>query len=158
MKKYTLLEVGWSMDIVALIIGFILGVIVVAIALEIGIKKVTSVTPSSKHTNKWSISEISNPKIMAEYLSDVDIPKDSKVIVNKYADKNMLAGLDVKEHSGIKGNFIVGDDRALILAGPLKKDEMGFWTVEEEIVKKLNQEFDEMWAEAEKMKFEEDKK
>jgi hypothetical protein len=146
------------MDIVALIIGFILGVIVVGIAVEIGIKKVTSATPSSKHTNKWSISEISNPKIMAEYLSDVDIPKNSKVIVNKCADRNMLAGLDAKEHSGIKGNFIVGDDRALILSGPLKKDEVGFWTVEEEIVKKLNQDFDEMWTEAETMKFEEDKK
>jgi hypothetical protein len=146
------------MDIVALIIGFILGVIVVGIAVEIGIKKVTSATPSSKHTNKWSISEISNPKIMAEYLSDVDLPKNSKVIVNKCADRNMLAGLDAKEHSGIKGNFIVGDDRALILSGPLKKDEVGFWTVEEEIVKKLNQDFDEMWTEAETMKFEEDKK
>lgn len=146
------------MDIIALIIGFIIGVIVVGIAVEIGIKKVTSATPSSKHTKKWSISEISNPKIMAEYLSDVDIPKNSKVIVNKYADKNMLAGLDVKEHNGIKGNFIVGDDRALILSGPLKKDEVGFWTVEEEIVKKLNQEFDEMWTEAETMEFEEDKK
>jgi hypothetical protein len=141
------------MDIIAFIIGFILGVIVVGIAIEIGIKKVTNVTPSSKHTNKWSISEISNPKIMAEYLTDVDIPKDSKIIVNKYLDKNMLVGLDVKEHSGIKGNFIVGADRALILSGPLKKDEVAIWTVEEEIVKKLNQEFDEMWSEAEKMKF-----
>jgi len=146
------------MDIVALIIGFIFGVIVVGIAIEIGIKKVTNVTPSSKHTNKWSISEISNPKIMAEYLSDVDLPKDSKIIVNKYADKNMLVGLDVKEHTGIKGNFIVGEDRALILSGPIKKDEVAFWTVEEEIVKKLNQEFDEMWSEAEKMKFDETKK
>lgn len=141
------------MDIIAFIIGFILGVIVVGIAIEIGIKKVTNVTPSSKHTNKWNISEISNPKIMAEYLTDVDIPKDSKVIVNKYLDKNMLVGLDVKEHSGIKGNFIVGADRALILSGPLKKDEVAIWTVEEEIVKKLNQEFDEMWLEAEKIKF-----
>ena len=141
------------MDIIAFIIGFILGVIVVGIAIEIGIKKVTNVTPSSKHTNKWSISEISNPKIMAEYLSDVDIPKDSKILVNKYLDKNILVGLDVKEHSGIKGNFIVGADRALILSGPLKKDEVAIWTVEEEIVKKLNQEFDEMWSEAEKMKF-----
>ena len=142
------------MDIIALIIGFLFGAIVVGIAVEIGIKKVTNVNPSSKHANKWSISEISNPKIMAEYLSDVDIPRDSKIIVNKYADKNMLAGLDAKEHTGIKGNFIVGEDRALILSGPIKKDEVAFWTVEEEIVKKLNQEFDDMWSEAEKMKFE----
>ena len=148
------MEVGWSMDIIALIIGFVFGVIIVGIVVEIGIKKVTNITPSSKPANKWSISEISNPKIMAEYLSDVDLPRDSKIIVNKYADKNMLAGLDVKEHTGIKGNFIVGEDRALILSGPIKKDEVAFWTVEEEIVKKLNQEFDEIWLEAEKIKFE----
>ena len=146
------------MDIVSLIIGFIFGVIVVGIAIEIGIKKVTNTNPSSKHTTKWNIAEISNPKVMAEYLSDVELPKDSKVIVNKYADKNMLAGLDVKEHTGIKGNFIVGEDRALILSGPIKRDEIAFWTVEEEIVKKLNQEFDEMWLEAEKINFEEIKK
>ena len=146
------------MDILPLIIGFIFGAIVVGIAVEIGIKKVTSSTPSSKHANKWSISEISNPKVMAEYLSDVEIPKNSKIIVNKYSDKNILEGLDVKEHTGIKGNFVVGEDRALILSGPIKKDEVAFWTIEEEIVKKLNQEFDEMWLEAEKINFERNKK
>ena len=133
------------MDIVALVIGFIIGVVIVGIALEISMRKTSQTQPASRHTKKWSISEISNPKIMAEYLVDVDLPKDSKVIVNQYKNKDVLKGLDVKEHSSIKGNFIVGDDRALILAGPLKKDEVGFWTVEKEIVEKLNQEFEEMW-------------
>ena len=139
------------MDIISLVIGFAIGVIVVGLAIEVGMKKSSQTPPASKHTKKWSISEISNPRIMAEYLSDVELPKDSKIIVNRYKDKEMLAGLDVKEHKGIKGNFIVGDDRALILAGPVKKDEVGFWTVEKEIVEKLNQEFDEMWAEGSKM-------
>ena len=139
------------MDIVSLVIGFILGVIVVGLAVEIGLKKVISKTPSSKHTKNWSIGEIPNPKIMAEYLSNVELPKDSKVLVNRYKDKDLLTGLNAREHRGIKGNFIIGDDRALILAGPVKKDEVGFWTVEEDIVKQLNQEFDEMWAEATKM-------
>jgi len=139
------------MDIISLVIGFAMGVIIVGLAIEVGMKKSSQTPPASKHTKKWSISEISNPRIMAEYLSDVELPKDSKIIVNRYKDKEMLAGLDVKEHKGIKGNFIVGDDRALILAGPVKKDEVGFWTVEKEIVEKLNQEFDEMWAEGTKM-------
>ena len=146
------------MDIISLVVGFIIGVIVVALAVEMGLKKITSTTPSSKHTKSWSADEISNPKIMAEYLSKVDLPKNSKVLVNKYKDKTILAGLDAREHKGIRGNFIVGDDRALILSGPLRKDEAAFWTVEEEIVKKLNQDFDEMWAEANKMEFEENKK
>lgn len=139
------------MDIISLVIGFAIGVIVVGLAIEIGMKKTSQTPPASKHTKSWSISEISNPRIMAEYLSDVELPKDSKIIVNRYKNKEMFAGLDVKEHKGIKGNFIVGDDRALILAGPIKKDEVGFWTVEKEIVEKLNQEFDEMWAKGSKM-------
>ena len=142
------------MDVIALIIGFAIGVIVVSLAIEIGLKKTTQNIPASKHTKKWSIDEIANPRIMAEYLNEIDIPKDSKVLVNKYKTKAQFAGLNVKEHKGIRGNYIVGDDRVLILAGPIKKDEVGFWTVEKEIVQKLNQEFDEMWAEGSKMEFE----
>ena len=142
------------MDIISIIVGFAIGVIVVSLAIEIGMKKTTQITPASKHTKSWNISEISNPRIMAEYLSDIELPKDSKIIVNRYKNKEMLAGLDVKEHKGIKGNFIVGDDRALILAGPVKKDEIGFWTVEKEIVDALNKEFFEMWAEGSKIQLE----
>jgi hypothetical protein len=143
------------MDIISLIIGFAIGVVVVGLAIEIGMKKTSRTPPASRHTKKWSIEEISNPRIMAEYLGDVKLPNDAKVLVNRYKDKTMFAGLDVKEHKGIKGNFIVGDDRALVLAGPVKKDEVGFWTVEKEIVDKLNADFDEMWAEGTKMKSEE---
>ena len=143
------------MEIVSLVIGFILGVILVGIVVEIGAKKTASTTPASRPAKEWSISEISNPKIMAEYLSDIDLPKDSKIIVNKYKNKEKLAGLNVREHKGIKGNYIIGDDRALILAGPVKKDEIGFWTVEKEIIEKLNSEFDEMWTEATQLKHEE---
>ncbi len=133
------------MDVISLIIGFVIGVVFLGIAIEIGTKKTTRSQPASKPTKSWHISEISNPKIMAEYLGDIDIPKGSKVIVNKYRDKQMLTGLNVKSNPDLKGNFIIGDDRALILAGPVKKDEIGIWTVEKEIVEKLNEEFDQLW-------------
>ena len=139
------------MDIISLIIGFTIGVIFVSLAIEIGMKKSNQSSPASKHTKRWSISEISNPRVMAEYLNDVELPKDSKILVNKYKTKATFAGLDVKEHKGIKGNYIVGEDRALILAGPIKNDEVAFWTVEKDIVRRLNQEFDNMWAQGSKM-------
>jgi len=152
------LEDGIVMEVVTLIVGFALGVVVVALAIEIGMKKTSKLEPTSREAKSWSISEISNPRIMAEYLgNDVELPKDSKVIVNQYKDKKMLAGLDVKEHSGVKGNIIIGDDRVLILAGPIKKDEVGFWTVEKEIVEKLNSDFENLWEEAEEMESEEKK-
>jgi hypothetical protein len=152
------MEVGCRMDIISLILGFVIGVIFVALAVEMGLKKTTNNNPSSKHAKNWSIGEISNPRIMAEYISDIKLPKNSKILVNKYKDKKMFAGMDVKEHSGLRGNFIVGDDRALILSGPVKQGEVAFWTVEEEIVRKLNQEFNEMWAQADRIESEEEKK
>ncbi len=136
------------MDILSLVIGFAIGAIIFVIAFEISSKKSNNELPSSKHTKEWSISEISNPRIMAEYLTDMELPKNSKVLVNNYKDKTMLTGLNAREHGAIKGNFIVGDDRALILSGPIKKDEVAFWTVEKEIVEDLNRQFDEMWSKA----------
>ena len=139
------------MEIITLVIGFALGVVVVGLAVEVGMRKTSKSEPTAREAKSWSISEISNPRIIAEYLGDVKIPKDAKVIVNQYKDKKMLAGLDVKEHSDIKGNFVIGDDRALILAGPIKKGEVGFWTVDKEIVEKLNNDFENFWDEATKM-------
>jgi len=107
------------MDVVSLIIGFVIGLVVVGIAIELGTKKKPETSPASSHTKKWSISEITNPRVMAEHLGDVEIPKNSKVLVNMYRDKEILKELNVREHEEIKGNFIVGDDRALILAGPV---------------------------------------
>ena len=144
-------------DPIPLVIGFAIGVVVVSLAIEVGMKKTSKAEPASRHTKKWNISEISNPRIMAEYLVNAEIPKGSKVIVNKIKDENILKGLNAKTHKGIRGNYIIGDDRALILSGPVKKNEMGFWTVEKDIVEKLNQDFEEKWADATRMKPEETK-
>lgn len=142
---------GFKMDVISLGLGFIIGVIVVGIAVEFGTKKKQNNTPQSKHTKKWDISEISNPRVVAEYLGDIEIPKNTKVIVNKYKNDELLKGLDVRKNSNIKGNYIIGDDRALILAGPLKDGELGFWTIEKEIVEDLNNEFFKIWSQSNKI-------
>jgi tetrahydromethanopterin S-methyltransferase subunit F len=140
------------MDIAAFIIGFIIGVISVGVAIELGMRKTVKTQPASRPTHTWSISEISNPRIMAEYLGDIEIPENAKIVVKEYEDENTLEGRNVKKHSGIRGNFILGDDRALILAGPVKKDELGIWTVEKTMLDKLNRYFEDSWSKARTIK------
>jgi hypothetical protein len=142
-------------DVFSILLGFTVGVILVVLAIEIGLKKTSQASPASKPTKSWSISEISNPRIMAEYLSDVDLPSNSKVIVKKYKNKDALSGLNVKQNRGIRGNYVLGDDRALILSGPVREDEMGIWTVEKEIVEELKKEFDRRWVEGSHMEWDE---
>ena len=152
------MEDGISMDtIVAISIGFIIGVISVGLAIELGMKKTSSKQPSSRPTHKWSIDEISNPRILAENIGDITLPKNAKVVVNQFEDKDRFAGMEVKEHSGIRGNFILGDDRALILAGPVKDDELGIWTVEKVMLDKLNRYFEDSWSKGTRMQHEEKK-
>lgn len=135
-------------DILSLFIGFGIGVVVVAIAIEFGTKRTTKQTPTSRRTTDWSLQEIKNPKIMAEYLGDIDIPRNSQVLVHKYKADRDFNGSYARKGNGLRGNYILGENRALILSGPVKHDELGFWTVEKEIVEQLHQEFDEQWNKA----------
>jgi hypothetical protein len=139
---------GLQMDVAAFIIGLIVGVITIGIAIEIGMRRVNKNQPATRPTHKWSIEEIANPRIIAENMGLLELPKDAKVVVNQYENGAMLKGIEVKQHSGIRGNFILGDDRALILSGPIKQDELGIWTVEKEMLEKLNRYFNDSWEKA----------
>ena len=136
------------MDVVAFIIGLIIGVITIGIAIEIGMRRVNKAQPATRPTHKWSITEIENPRIIAEHMGEIELPKNAKIVVNEYQDGLMLKGMEVKHHSGIRGNFILGDDRALILSGPIKQDELGIWTVEKDMLEKLNKYFNDSWEKA----------
>jgi hypothetical protein len=136
------------MDVIAFIIGLIIGVITVGLAIEIGMRRVNKTQPATRPTHKWSIAEIVNPRIIAENMGAIELPKNAKIVVNEYQNGAMLKGINVKQHSGIRGNFILGDDRALILSGPIKQDELGVWTVEKEMLEKLNKYFNDSWEKA----------
>jgi len=136
------------MDVVAFIIGLLIGVFTIGIAIEIGMRRVNKAQPATRPTHKWSIAEITNPRIIAENMGAIELPKNAKVVVNEYEEGTDLKGLDVKRHSGIRGNFILGDDRALILSGSIKQDELGIWTVEKDMLEKLNRYFNDSWEKA----------
>jgi hypothetical protein len=136
------------MDVLAFIIGLIIGVIAVGFAIELGMRRINKTQPATRPTHKWSIAEITNPRIIAENMGNIELPKNAKIVVNEYQDGALLKGMDVKYHTGIRGNFILGDDRALILSGSIKQDELGIWTVEKEMLEKLNKYFADSWEKA----------
>ena len=145
------------MDVIAILIGFIIGVVCIGLAIELGMKKTSNRFPASRPTHKWSVEEISNPRIIAENMGEIALPKNAKVVVNQFEDKNKFVGMEVKEHSGIRGNFILGDDRALILSGPINDNELGIWTVEKGMLEKLNRYFEDSWSKGSRMQHEEKK-
>ncbi|MEM0493217.1 MAG: hypothetical protein QXS02_04620 [Candidatus Thermoplasmatota archaeon] len=136
-------------NIIVFIIGFILGVIAVAIAMEISIKKTKGSESPIRFTDTWSLSEFINPRIVAEHYIDLLPSNKTKILVNMYKDPSFFKDAEVRQDSKVKGNFIIDDDRALILAGPMKQAEIGVWTVDKEVLKRLNSYFNDIWDTAE---------
>jgi len=106
-----------SMDAISIAIGLIIGAIIAIIAISTTFPgKKEKPEPASRYTSKWSLESLTNPRIVAEYLLDVEIPPGAR-----------------------------GEDRAIILAGPFKENEPAVITVEKNILLKLNDLFDSYW-------------
>jgi len=128
-----------------IVLGIIIGVIMAIMAVELGRKKPEKPEPTTRYIQKWSIDTISHPRIVAEYMLDATLPKNAKIVVKQCKNKDILKGLNVKYNPNVKGSFILGDDRALILAGPFRDDEVAIVTVEKHVLIRLNEIFNEYW-------------
>lgn len=134
------------MDVISFGVGLVIGAIISLMALSIALpKRRERNEPSSRYTSNWSLSTLTNPRIVAEYLLDVDIPPGARVVVKQCKDKEKLKGLNVRYNPNVKGCFALGEDRAIILAGPFKNREPAVITVEKNILLKLNDRFESYW-------------
>jgi len=134
------------MDAFSIAIGIIIGAIIAMMAASlISPKRKERPEPASRYTNNWSLNSLSNPKIVAEYLMDIELPRNARVVVKQCKDKNKLKGMNVRYNPNIRGCFAIGDDRAIILAGPFKKNETAVITVEKNILTRLDELFENYW-------------
>ncbi|HID25658.1 MAG TPA: hypothetical protein EYP23_04260 [Thermoplasmata archaeon] len=141
------------MDILSIMLGIIVGAIVSMMAVGLSAtKKHEKPEPTSRYVENWSLNNLSNPRIVAEYLLDADIPRNAKVVVKQCKDISVLKGLDVKYNPNIKGCFALGDDRAIILAGPFKNNEVALINVEKHVLTRLNDVFEDYWGKGVKPK------
>ena len=127
------------MDVISLIVGFVVGIIAVSIAIELSWKK-EEVVETCKIAKRWSISEISNPLIVAEKLK-MDVPRSAKVVVK--VETAFSKGAKVNPDA--YGNFILGNDKALIFSGEIREGQLALRTVDKHILRRLRELFDEFW-------------
>jgi len=126
-------------DVISLIVGFVVGIIAVSIAIELSWKKEETVE-TCKVANKWSLSEIRNPLIVAEKLK-MNAPSGSKVVVRVETAFSRGA----KQNPDVRGNFVLGSDRALIFSGEIREGQIAFRTVDERILRNLRTLFNQFW-------------
>ncbi len=131
------------LDVLSLIIGFVVGIIAVSIAIEIGWKK-QEPTKAYKMATRWSLNELHRPKIVAEKLK-MDAPRHADVVVKA----RTRFAKDAHENPEATGNFAVGDGKALVFAGEIHPGQLAFRTVDDGIVSRLRERFRQYSTESE---------
>jgi len=134
------------MQLISLIIGFVVGIVAVSLAIELGWRK-EEAPEKCKLARRWNIGEIKNPLVVAEKIK-MEMPEDAKIVVAVQTQYSKKA----KVNPEVKGNFIIGDDRALIFSGEIKEDQLAFWTIDESIMRALRNQFYKLWEEKEEKK------
>lgn len=130
------------LDVLSLIIGFVVGIIAVSIAIELGWKK-QAPTKTYKMATRWSLNELHRPKIVAEKLK-MDAPAHADVVVKARTSFSKEA----HENPDVTGNFAVGNGKALIFAGEIHPGQLAFRTVDDDIVRRLRELFRQYSTEA----------
>lgn len=136
------------MTVVDLALGFVVGLVATTLAFELGIKKFLPKSQESSWTKDWNLSSVGpKPSVVAERISGVDLPEGARVIVRSM-DKSLDRvpdGVDVQEDPSVTGNYVVGRSRALVFNSVIHPQAPVVHTVDEQIVDKLNRQFDRMW-------------
>jgi len=133
------------MEVLTLIFGLIIEIIVLFYIIKI-LNEPTS-NQSSITNLQQNINEMKNLRIFAQN-TDNTIPfnEKSKLLVTHIIDKAYLKKQEVKINPNIKGNFILGDDRAFIFSGTFSKHTVGIWVFGKENLRILKDHFDEYWT------------
>ncbi|KAA0001355.1 MAG: hypothetical protein FE048_05620 [Thermoplasmata archaeon] len=134
------------MEIISLIIGFVVGIVAVSLAIELGWRK-EEAPETCKVAKRWNIKEIKNPLVVAEKIK-MEMPEGARMVVAVETPYSKKA----KVNPNAKGNFIIGDDRALIFSGEIREDQLAFWTIDENIMRVLRNQFYKLWEEREEKK------
>lgn len=134
-------------DVVWALIGFVVGVVAAAIAVEFGLKKFLSPPENSKLTTVWNLNELPAPLVAARTLHGLTPPRNARVL-SAGTYEGTRDGFELRTNKEVRGNFAVdaNANRALIFLGDMAPGTLALWTVDERLIERLRAEFNRLWG------------
>lgn len=136
------------MDLLSAGIGALVGIVVVLLMVELGMKKILPWAETSRLTSVWDLNDLKGTKplmVVAENIEGLALPRDSLVVVKE--EKALPRGMRAGANPRVNSNFVVGEDRALIFTSSLRPNVPVIWTTNDKIIAKLISEFNRFWSE-----------
>lgn len=135
------------MDTISVLIGFLVGVIATAIAVEFGLKKIFRPPAQSKVTASWRIADHKAPLVVSQDASAVLFPPGARVVTAGGAHPDGQHRRDFRRNPNARSNYLVeaDRDRATLLLGPLQEGTLALATVDPVLVARLRAEHRRLW-------------
>jgi hypothetical protein len=134
-------------DVLWALIGFLVGIVAAAIAVEFGLKKFLSPPENSKLTTVWNLNELPAALVAARSIQGVSPPKGARLLTSA-SYTGARDGFELRTSKELRGNFAVDATakRAIIFLGDLQPGTLALWTVDEPLVERLRAEFNRLWG------------
>ncbi len=141
------------MDAFSFVIGFIVGVFVANVVVELILYK----GGPGKVSNRWDLSKERDLRICATRLGRVDLPENARIIIDESAEvpPEVSRRCIVRKRERITMNFAVSEDRAyLFLRGEISQGSPAFIATDDAIIAEFSRIFKELWEEGKTMVYE----
>lgn len=146
---------GMPLSLSSIFLGFLLGVAATAIAWHFSTRFVRN-PERTKVTAVWSLEDLTEPgtrpAIIAERVAGLKIPGNAKVIVPagtlNAVPPEVLATCEVRMHPEVRVNAAIGKDRAILFSGRVSPTSTAVLTINEDIVRRLQNDFARMWGQS----------
>jgi len=139
------------MDLFAFFLGFGIGVVITFLVIYLSMRSRVPVEKSAELVSMWSIRELGlEVKGIIESAGNIDLPPGSMVVVRDSSSipQKMLDSCEVRTNPDVKGNVLLGHTRAFVFSGIMSKSSMVMVTEDDDLLLRLSNHFNNLWASA----------
>jgi len=131
-----------AVDLLALVIGFVVGGLAVGIAVEVMGRGRAQERRTTKLTTGWRIRELQDPVLVARDVLEVDVPEGTRIYASGVVEPGLFRTCKVQQVPPVRAEFAFDEKqgRALLFLAGVRPGALGLLTVDPEIVSRLGTE------------------
>ncbi|MDY6985705.1 MAG: hypothetical protein SVE93_04800 [Candidatus Thermoplasmatota archaeon] len=137
------------MDLFAFFLGFAIAAVITFFVIYLSMRSSVPVEKSAELVSTWSAKELGlEVKGIVESAGDIDIPAGSMLVVrdSSYVPQKILDTCEVRTNPEVKGNMLIGRNRAFIFSGVMSKSALVVVTDDDDMLLKLSNQFNALWT------------
>jgi hypothetical protein len=138
------------LDLLSAIVGFAVGAIVTVVVVEATARQRATKGAATKLTAGWRLTELADPMIVCHDLPEQPVPQGARIAASGAVAPSVAETCEVRQVPPVRAEFALDrkNRRALLFMAGLQTNGLALWTVDPELLARLETEADHLWERA----------